>query len=164
MEFGHIHPQFRHIMELSDKERIEFLDQNRWVGYKDAQFIIDTLQGLLLKPARLRMPNLLIVGDSNNGKSSLVERFYDLCGKPYVDEHSDPIKPIIVAESPPNPDEKGLYMSILEQFFVPYNSRDTPARLRYQVIHQFRHVVYECSSSMSFIHFLQVLQLSSEKS
>lgn len=138
MNFEHIHADFRHVMALSDKERLEFLDQKRWIGYKDAQFIIDTLQGLLHKPARLRMPNLLIVGDSNNGKSSLIDRFFELCGKPYVNEDSDPVKPIIIAESPPNPDEKGLYISILEQFYAPYNSRDTPARLRYQVIHQFR--------------------------
>lgn len=136
--YEHIHADFRHVMELSAEQRIKFLDEPRWIGYKDAKFILDTLQGLLSKPTRLRMPNLLIVGDSNNGKSSIIDRFYSLCGQPYIDENADSVKPVIVAESPSGPDEKALYASILEQFCVPYSARDPVPKLCYQVIHQFR--------------------------
>lgn len=136
--YEHIHPDFRHIMLLSDKERIEFMDQPRWIGHKSAQQIMDTLQGLMHKPERPRMPNLLIVGDSNNGKTTVVRRFRDLCGQSYVNEDAEPVKPIILAEAPPSADEKGLYISILEQFFTPYRAGDSVSKLRYQVIHLFR--------------------------
>jgi len=136
--YEHIHPDFRHIMALSDKERIDFMDQPRWIGYKAAQQIMDTLQGLLHKPERPRMPNLLIVGNPNNGKTTIVRRFRDLCGQGYVNDDAEPVKPIILAEAPPSADEKGLYISILERFFAPYRASDAVSRLRYQVIHQFR--------------------------
>lgn len=136
--YPHIHPDFMHIMALSSKERIEFMDYPRWLGYGTAQQILETLQGLLHKPQRPRMPNLLIVGDSNNGKTTIVHRFVETCGQGYVNDESDPVKPIILAEAPPSADEKGLYISILEQFFTPYRATDPCAKLRYQVIHMFR--------------------------
>lgn len=136
--YEHIHPDFRHIMGMSDKERIEFMDQPRWIGYKTAQHILDTLQGLMLKPVRPRMPNLLIVGESNNGKTTVVHRFRDLCGQGYVNDESEPVKPVILAEAPPSADEKGLYISILERFFTPYRATDPTTKLRYQVIHLLR--------------------------
>lgn len=133
--YEHIHPDFRHLMGLTNNERLEFLDHPRWIGYKAAQQILDTLQGLMHKPVRPRMPNLLIVGDPNNGKTTIVHRFRELCGQGYVNENADPVKPVIVAEAPPSADEKGLYISILERFFTPYRASDPASKLRYQVIH-----------------------------
>jgi hypothetical protein len=125
-------------MGLSDKERMDFMDQPRWISYKVAQLILDTLQGLMNKPKRPRMPNLLIVGDSNNGKTTIVRRFNDLCGQGYVNDNAEPVKPIVLAEAPPGAEEKGLYISILEQFFTPYRPSDSTVKLRYQVIHLLR--------------------------
>lgn len=136
--YEHVHQDFRHVMALSDQERMDFLDEPRWIGYKAAQQAMETLQGLLHKPARPRMPNLLLVGDPNNGKTTIVHRFRDLCGQGYVNENADPVKPIILAEAPPSADEKGLYISILERFFTPYRATDPVSKLRYQVIHLFR--------------------------
>lgn len=134
----HIHPDFRHIMGLSGTERIAFMDQPRWIGYKSAHQILDTLQGLMHKPQRPRMPNLLIVGDSNNGKTTIVNRFRELCGQGYVNDDAEPVKPVILAEAPSSADEKGLYVSILERFFTPYRATDPVVKLRYQVIHLLR--------------------------
>ncbi len=61
--YDHVHPDFQHILLLSNQERLEFLDEPRWIGYHTALQIVDTLQGLLSKPVRPRMPNLLLVGD-----------------------------------------------------------------------------------------------------
>ena len=154
----HIHPEFRHVMTLTAAERIAFMDEPRWIGYRAAQQILDLLQGLLNKPPRPRMPNLLIVGESNNGKTTIIRRFKELCGQAYVDADAHPIKPIILAEAPPSADEKGLYISILEQFWAPYRPTDSAAKLRYQVIHLFR----ECKVRMLMIDELHSLLTGSQ--
>ena len=115
-DFKHIHPDFRHIMGLPAKERIAFMDHPRWIGYFMANRIIETMRGLMEKPARPRMPNLLIVGEPNNGKTTIVRHFMELHGQGYVNEDADPVKPVILAESPPSADEKGLYIALLERF------------------------------------------------
>lgn len=136
--FAHVHPDFREVLLSTDEGRLAFLDQPRWIGYQRAQAALDTLQALMNKPRQPRMPNLLIVGDSNNGKTTLIQRFKNLCGEGYVDENADPVKPVIVAEAPPSADEKGLYISILERFWAPYRASTPLAGLRYQVIHLLR--------------------------
>lgn len=136
--YEHIHPDFRHVLGMSNAERREFLDQPRWIGYPGAHQILETLTGLLHKPRRPRMPNLLIVGEPNNGKTTTVHRFNAIAGVSYVNEDADPVKPVILAEAPPSADEKGLYISILERFFAPYRATDPATKLRYQVIHLFR--------------------------
>lgn len=134
----HIAEKFRHVLSMSDAQRIAFLDEPRWIGYKRAQFVMDTLVGLMNKPKRDRMPNLLIVGDSNNGKTTIVRRFEQLCGEGYIDEHSEAVRPIVVAHAPPTADEKSLYVSILSQFWTPFRVSDTVPALRHQTINKLR--------------------------
>jgi hypothetical protein len=136
--YDHIHTEFRNVMDQSDADRIAFMAHPRWIAYPLATRVLDTLRGLMEKPTRPRMPNLLIVGDSNNGKTTIVRRFCDLHGQGYVSEDSEPVKPLILAEAPPSADEKGLYISILERFFTPYRPTDPASKLRYQVIHLLR--------------------------
>lgn len=136
--YAHVHPEFREVMHASDEARLAFLDEPRWIGYQRAKLALDTLQALMNKPRQPRMRNLLIVGDSNNGKTTLIQRFVHLCGEAYVDGEANSIKPVIVAEAPPSADEKGMYISILERFWAPYRATSPPAELRYQSVHMLR--------------------------
>ena len=136
--YDHIHADFRHVMATSDIERIRFMDAPRFIEYGTATTILDTLKRLLKLPKRPRMPNLLIVGEPNNGKTTLVRMFRDTHGQGSVNEDSEPVKPVILAESPPSADEKGLYISLLERFHAPYRASAPASALRYQTIHLFR--------------------------
>jgi hypothetical protein len=137
-DLTHLIADVRLVAMLDVEQRLQELDKPRWIGYPKAKELLTEMQGLLTKHERPRMPNLLIVGDSNNGKTTLIERFRELCGEPYVDEGGDPVKPVIVAQAPPKPDEKELYMAILERFWTPYRPTDSTAKLRYQLIHLMR--------------------------
>lgn len=139
--YAHIRPEFRNIAAMPNDKRLAFLDEPRWIRYQAADSIIATLRGLLRKPPRHRMPNLLLVGEPNNGKTTIVRRFHEQvkAEKNHVDHEGEPINPVIVAESPPSADEKALYISILERFQPNYRATDPVNKLRYQVIHLFRY-------------------------
>ncbi len=102
MQYEHVHEKFRHLVTADNQERIAFLDEPRWLGYGVAKDIMDNLVSLMNKPKRPRMLNLLIVGDSNNGKTTLIRRFFDLYGQAYIDSDSNAIYPILLAEAPPS--------------------------------------------------------------
>ena len=137
-DYEHIHPDFRHVMGMPDRDRITFMDEARWVSYPLAKRVLETLHRLMEKPTRPRMQNILIVGDPNNGKTTIVRRFQKLHGDGYVNDDSEPVKPVILTEAPPSADEKSLYISILERFFTQYRATDPVTKLRYQVIHLLR--------------------------
>ena len=137
-DYPHIAPEFRHMLAGSSDERIEFVQTPRWIGYDRASAMLDQLQRLLTMPTQVRTINLLIVGESNNGKTTLVRRFVDVCGASSITGEPKAIKPVIVAQAPPEADEKGLYLSILQRFATPYRETDPVSKLRYLVIHLLR--------------------------
>ncbi len=134
MSFDHVHPNYRHLFNVSDNERINFLYEPRWIGYPQANKIIDVIHEYMNRPKRPRTMGLLLVGNSNNGKTSIIDRFNDLYGQRFVDEDENPHKPVIIAEAPSRADEKELYASILEQFWPPYKNTAPLIKLRYQVV------------------------------
>ncbi|PMY41472.1 transposase [Pseudomonas sp. GW456-L14] len=138
MGYAHLHTDFRPVLDLSDRERILFMGEPRWIAYKSAVRILETLNSLIDAHKRPRMPNLLLVGEPNNGKTTLIRQFVKTHGQGYVNEDSEPVRPVILAESPTSADEKELYVAILEQMWMPYRATDSKVKLRYQVIHALR--------------------------
>lgn len=133
--FPHILPKFRHIAAMADDDRIAFIKEKRWINYPVANQIIVHLAELLIHPKQARMPSLLFIGESNNGKTSLIERFCSLYGEDRICEETQIlIKPIIVTElSAPN--VKDFYLSILEQFWAPCKPSYSVAQLRHMAMH-----------------------------
>lgn len=136
--YSHIHENFRHIAGLSNKERIDFINSPRWIGYPIATKMLDMIENLMSVAKQHRMPNLLIVGESNNGKTTILKEFVNKFGEAYLENEEDMVLPVIFLQAPPSPNEKDLYLSILERFALPYKSSESATTLRYQVLHAFR--------------------------
>lgn len=134
--YDHIHKKFRHIAFLPDNERIEFIDTPRWIGYSRANQILDVMQDLMNKVKQHRMPNLLLIGDSNNGKTTIIQDFAQRFGESYIDE--DLIIPVCLIQAPPSANEKDLYISLIDSFALPYRASDSAGTLRNQVVHTLR--------------------------
>ena len=72
----HLHPDTRHVAALPAADRLESLGADRWIGYTRALDVLARLEQLLATQAgRIRPRNLLLVGPSNNGKSTIAEKF-----------------------------------------------------------------------------------------
>ena len=133
--YSHVFQEFRPIVEQSTEDRLYFLEEDRWIGYPAANDLLDQLKGFLTLPKRSRMPNLLVLSKPNNGKTSIINQFFKLYGEGYVNAENNAVKPVIIVQAPVSPDEKALYMAILDKFWVPFRERDPVAKLRYQVVH-----------------------------
>lgn len=138
----HVHPEFRHVLTWPDRDRMRFVGEPRWLEYTTATAILGRLEWLLNLPNRHRMPNLLIIGDSNNGKTSLVDAFYETHAPSITDSNTDadhePTRAIVLAEAPPSADKKALYVSLLEQFQAPYRPTQPAIQLYHQTLKLFR--------------------------
>ncbi|MDW4800269.1 TniB family NTP-binding protein, partial [Escherichia coli] len=55
--------------------RISYVRGDRWIGYTRAGDALQRLEELFVWPSKQRMPNLLLIGPTNNGKSMIVEKF-----------------------------------------------------------------------------------------
>lgn len=127
-------------LERPDAERIAFIRSPLWIGYPQAQQILDQLENLLTHPKSHRMPNLLLVGDTNNGKTMLVKRFCKR-HKPQDDPDGEAaVVPVLYVQAPPVPDEGRFYNAILELLFAPYKPGDRADRKQFQAIKLLRAV------------------------
>jgi type II secretory pathway predicted ATPase ExeA len=131
----HLNDEARAALKLSDEERIKHIDSAHWIGYTRATQILDKLEYLLTFPKRHRMPNLLIVGETNNGKTMTVNRFEEK-HKGYDNEEEDAITlPVFVVQAPHTPDEALLYEKMLVKLGAPFKFSERPSKKQFQVMH-----------------------------
>lgn len=108
--------------------RIQALKQPVWIGYARAVAIRQQMEDLLNHPRMHRMPNLAVIGDSNNGKSMLLNNFakrHDPTEAPTFDVNSDQIhRPVFLFQAPPEPDEGRLYNRMLTELMTPGSPRE----------------------------------------
>lgn len=134
MTIEHLHPSQVPHLELSDSERIEKIRSPRWIGYPKAQTILQKLDDLVTHPQTHRMPNILLIGDTNNGKTMLVNRFkakYPADDNPKGDYAN---VPVLLIQAPPTPDEGRFYNAILDMLFAVYKPHDRVDKKQFQVI------------------------------
>lgn len=127
-------------LSLPAAERIEKIRSPRWIGYPRTKTIMAKLEDLLVWPKSHRMPNLLLVGDTNNGKTMLVQRFRSLHPAHDNPQGQGVHVPVLVIQAPPTPDEGRFYNAILELLFAPYKPNDRVDKKQAQVIKLLRYV------------------------
>jgi Cdc6-like AAA superfamily ATPase len=133
-EYKHLNDSAREALKLSKEERINRIRSARWIGYTRAKEILDQLEDLLTHPKKHRMPNLLIYGDTNNGKTMIVNRFHQLHPASDNAEGDAIILPVLIIQCPPVPDENRFYNAILDKLFAVYKSSDRVDKKQFQAI------------------------------
>lgn len=129
------------LLNSSDEERIEYINKEYWIDYPIAKNILEKMEDIYkYQYGQTRPTSILLVGSSNNGKTSLLKEFikthppydYNIDGeKPdwitdeFFDKYTGIGRPVVYIISPTEPSETRLYSIILEQLNVPYKARDT---------------------------------------
>ena len=121
---NHLLPNIREITLLSTKERIEKLRSEYWIGYTRAQEALSRMEELLNYPKRVRMPNMLLISPTNNGKTMIIEKFRRN-HLPYTSENGEyEIIPVLKVQMPSNPSVRRFYAVIATELGAPvtYNT------------------------------------------
>jgi len=127
-EFGHLDPLYRRHAARPDRERIQWIQADRWIGFDQAQAALARLGGLLDYPARDRMPCLLIFGDTGMGKTKIVRKFERMHPPTFCQATGVTRRPVVVAQIPPEPIERDLYRELLASLDAPALVGGTLAR------------------------------------
>ncbi|MDX4062206.1 TniB family NTP-binding protein [Aliarcobacter skirrowii] len=142
-----LNPEVEALLSKSDEERIEYITKERWINYPLAQEIIDTLEKLkTYEKNKSRVTSILLVGSSNNGKTSLLNEFMrrnpwydyqsdnpDKLTKEFFDKYTATGIPALYILAPSEPSEPRLYSNILNTIFAPFKESDAIARKQYLV-------------------------------
>lgn len=121
---AHLSERAAEMLGASDDERIAFIHAPRWIPYPRANRILALMEDLLVRPRSDRMPNLLIIGETNNGKTALLKRFCKAhpCVENAQGDGND--MPVVYIRAPHLPDEGRMYNRILSALVVPFRTND----------------------------------------
>jgi type II secretory pathway predicted ATPase ExeA len=128
-DLSHLTPAARAAVSLPDDERIRRIRADRWIGYPRALEALGRLDALLQGPPKQRMPNLLIVGPTNNGKSMIVEKFRRSCVRESSPSPERETLPVLVVQMPSEPSILRFYALLLAGMGAPLRPRARVAEL-----------------------------------
>jgi len=133
--YTHIREDIRAIAEKSNEDRINYIQSEFWISYPRSMDIIKKFHDLKNHPKVNRMPNYLLVGETNNGKTAILNKFIEENNQDFViDEGFSLIKsPIVSIQTPPSPDERRLYNEILKEMNVPHKLNERLDKKYYQL-------------------------------
>lgn len=139
MSADHLNQAAKDALELSTEDRITRILTDRWIGYSQAKEVLASMEDLLSHPRNNRMPSMLIVGDSNNGKTMLAKRFCQLHPAQDNPEGEGVLVPVMYIQAPPVPDEGRFYNAILDSLFAPYKPSERVDKKQFQVLKLLRY-------------------------
>lgn len=139
-DYPHLHSAARPFAEENSQVRIRRIRTDRWITYARAEAALSVMEDLLHFPKRTRMPNLLLVGPTNNGKTMIVEKFkrshlpVAACTTADGAAHI----PVLKVQMPAGPDELRFFGAILQEIGLPYALSERLCKRQDTVVHMLR--------------------------
>ena len=131
--YQHLSEAAAALAEQPDDKRIHAIREGTWLGYQGARRILARMEDLLNYPRITRMPNMLLVAPSFNGKTSILRRFVSQ-HLPDLDAAKEyTICPVVMVEAPPKPDISDFYTRILDALMTPYKPTASAAEKYSQI-------------------------------
>jgi len=129
-DHSHLHASIRAFAEENSESRVRRIRTDRWITYSRAEAVLVAMDDLLSFPKRTRMPNLLLVGPTNNGKTMIVEKFRR--SHPPIEAKATAEGaaniPVLKIQMPAGPDEPRFFGAILNELGFPHMQVDRLSR------------------------------------
>lgn len=120
-DLTHLHPSAQPIARLPAEERLKHVRADRWIGYSRASEALERLETLYEWPEKQRMPNLLLLGPTNNGKSMIIEKFRRL--HPPISHVEHEQVPVLAVQMPSEPSVSRFYVALQAALGAPLRPR-----------------------------------------
>lgn len=138
---SHLSPETRAVAELNDDQRFAHLAEDHWIDYPRAREALQQLERLLRCPERTRMPGLLLHGESNVGKSMIIQKFLRAHPAREFNAETGLLQvDVLAVEMPSAPQERRLYGQLLMALNAPYRPGDRLAAVEYTALTLLRKV------------------------
>lgn len=127
-------------LSAEDLARIDKLKETPWIGYDTAVSLRQQMDALIRHPRIHRMPNLALIGDSNNGKTTILQNFYK---KHYPEDNLNAeriTKPVLIVQTPPTANEGRLYYEILDQLSAAGSPNEPDSSKLHRIHVIFKHL------------------------
>ncbi|KAF7788542.1 hypothetical protein PRUB_a1531 [Pseudoalteromonas rubra] len=126
--YPHLHKDCLHKLDWDDQARIDDISSHKWIGYPRAIEALKKCDDIFRHPRVSRMPNLMVIGRTNNGKTEIIKKFCQrhLPDPNYLGEAI--ISPVMYIQAPPSPNEADLYVEILSSLYERVPSSSTSAK------------------------------------
>ncbi|OZF42066.1 TniB family NTP-binding protein [Rhodococcus sp. 14-2470-1a] len=131
-DLEHLRAAVRPLAALDGPDRIRAIRSERWIGYPQAHAVLDRLETLLSWPDRQRMPNLLLLGPTNNGKSMIIEKFRRT--HPSISLADRERIPVLCMQMPPDPSPGRFYLALHTALGTPTRPRNRVHELEQQAL------------------------------
>lgn len=137
-DLDHLIPSAQSVARLPGSERVQRIRADRWIGYPRALEALEKLDALYEWPAKQRMPNLLLVGPTNNGKSMIIEKFRRQHEpSPGLDVEQ---VPVLALQMPSDPSVPRFYAALLAAIGSPVRPRQRVGELEQLALSVLRQV------------------------
>ncbi len=126
LKFPHLLASAQLLADASNEIRIRHIRADRWIGYGRAELALAEMEDLLSFPERTRMPNMILVGSTNNGKTMIVEKFRRQHSPPSDPADPDGVLsvPVLKVQMPSTPDERRFFSAVLAALGAPDHLND----------------------------------------
>jgi hypothetical protein len=108
--------------DLDDEARVSRILADRWVHYAQGEAALARLAELLRGARRTRMPSLLVVGEPDVGKTTILKKFMRSHAPVFDALTGRTTSEVVAMEAPPEADEARLYSAILQAIGAPEGS------------------------------------------
>lgn len=137
--YGHLGASAREVIALPPEERIARIQSRRFTEYPRCRVVLDLLSEQIKQPSGMVKPNLLVWGESGQGKSTILAKH--LRDHPAVFDKQAGVRrtAVVGLEMPPMCDVRWLYIKLLGAIDAPVQeTRNSIPLMADQVIALYR--------------------------